>query len=209
VGAGAPIDESRGVMIMVHGRGGSPQSILSLVPSLNRPDFAYLAPAAANNTWYPHRFLAGMSENEPWLSSALQALDDLVDSLVVRGIGRGRIVLMGFSQGACLAGEFAVRHAARYGGVIMLSGGLIGPPGTRWEYPGSLEGTQVFLGCSDVDAHVPKERVHETAVVFERMGAVVTSRLYPGMGHEVNEDEIAATRSVMDRVPAAAPRDMR
>jgi predicted esterase len=198
--AGVPLEESRAVMIMVHGRGASPQSILALVPSLNRPEFTYLAPTAANNTWYPHRFLADMSTNEPWLSSALDVLEALIESVVARGIGRERVVLLGFSQGACLSGEFAVRHATRYGGVIMLSGGLIGPPGTRWDFPGSLAGTPVFLGCSDVDAHVPKERVDESAAVFERLGASVTKRFYTGMGHLVNGDEIIVARSVMDQV---------
>jgi predicted esterase len=137
------------------------------------------------------------AKNEPGLSSGLWVLEHLVDEVVRQGIRRDRVVLLGFSQGACLTGEFAVRHAARYGGVILYSGGLIGPPGTTWEYPGSFDGTPVFLGCSDVDAHVPKARVDESAAVFARMGASVTERTYPRMGHLVNEDEIVFTRALM------------
>ncbi|HEY6107421.1 MAG TPA: hypothetical protein VIV56_00835, partial [Gemmatimonadales bacterium] len=124
----------------------------------------------------------------------------LVDDVVARGIPRDKIILLGFSQGACLTAEFTVEHAARYGGVILYSGGLVGPPGTTWEYPGSFDGTPIFLGCSDVDAHVPKTRVDESAAVFTRMGATVTERIYPGMGHLVNDDEIAFTRGVLDAI---------
>jgi predicted esterase len=200
VTAGAPLDASRCAVIMVHGRGASPQNILELVPLLGRSEFAYLAPAAANNTWYPHSFLTEIPKNEPWLSSALEVLADVVEHAGGHGIGRDRIVLLGFSQGACLCGEFAVRSASRFGGILMLSGGLIGPPGTRWDYGGSFDGTPVFFGCSDSDAHIPAARVDESAKVFERMGALVTKRLYPGMGHLVNEDEIVAARQVLDLV---------
>ncbi len=144
-----------------------------------------------------------MDGNEPDLSSALTALARLVDEVVARGIGRDRIVLLGFSQGACLCAEFAVRQAARYGGVVVLSGGLIGPPGTAWPDAGSLDGTPVFLGCSDVDAHIPRARVQESAAVFARLGARVTTRLYPGMGHVVNDDEVAHARQVLDRAGRA------
>jgi predicted esterase len=203
--AGEPVERSRAVMIMVHGRGASADDILGLAAALGRPGFAFLAPAAANNTWYPYSFLTETAKNEPWLSSALEVLGGLVTDLVVRGVPQDRIVLLGFSQGACLSGEFAVRRSGRYGGVVMLSGGLIGPPGTAWEHPGSFEGTPVFLGCSDIDPHVPAARVDESAAVFERMGAAVTRRLYPGMGHQVNEDEVAFIRSLMDRVAAGMP----
>jgi len=203
--AGAPLGSSHAVMIMVHGRNASAANILSLSGELDRSGFTYLAPAAANNTWYPYSFLTETSKNEPDLSSALHVIDGLVADLVSRGVPRRHIVLLGFSQGACLAGEYAVRHADRYGGVIMLSGGLIGPPGTTWAYGGSFASTPVFLGCSDVDGHIPKERVQESAAVFERMGAEVTLRLYPGMGHQINEDEIVHARAVMDRVLADRP----
>jgi len=203
--AGQAVDRSQGVTIMVHGRGATPGDILDLARTLDRPGFAYLAPTAANNTWYPYSFLTETVKNEPWLSSALEVLGGLVDGLVARGVGQDRIVLLGFSQGACLSGELAVRRPGRYGGVVMLSGGLIGPPGTTWNHEGSFEGTPVFLGCSDVDPHIPAGRVEESAAVFERMGALVTKRLYPGMGHRVNDDEIACIRSLMDRVEAASP----
>ena len=163
-------------------------------------DFPSGAPAAAGNTWYPFSFLVETEKNEPGLSSGLWVLEQLVNAVVRQGIRRDRVVLLGFSQGACLTGEFAARHAARYGGVILYSGGLIGPPGTTWEYPGSFDGTPVFLGCSDVDAHVPKMRVDESAAVFARMGASATERIFPGMGHLVNEDEIAFTRALMNDI---------
>lgn len=198
--AGLPLGESDAAMIMVHGRNATPRNILDLVPRLDRPRFTYLAPAAAGNTWYPYSFLAETATNEPGLSSGLAVLEELVAALVSRGIRKEHVALLGFSQGACLAAEFAVRHANRYGGLILFSGGLIGPPGTTWDDGGSFGSTPVFLGCSDVDAHVPKTRVDESAQVFARMGAHVTERIYPGMGHTVNEDEIASARAVMDGI---------
>lgn len=198
--AGRPLGESRAAVIMVHGRGASPANILELVPLLNRPAFTYLAPSAAGQTWYPYSFLTAIAKNEPGLSSGLAVLDELVTDLETRGVSRDHIVLLGFSQGACLSAEFAVRHAGRYGGVIAFSGGLIGPPGTTWDVAGSFDGTPVFLGCSDVDPHIPKARVEESAAVFDRLGAKVTMRLYPGMGHLVNDDEIACAQDVMDQV---------
>jgi predicted esterase len=185
-------------MIMVHGRNAAPENILDLVPHFERPDFTYLAPAAAGRTWYPYSFMVEREKNEPGLSSGLWVLEHLVADVVAHGIKKEHVILLGFSQGACLTSEFAVRHADRYGAVIAYSGGLIGEPGTTWEYPGKFRGTPVFLGCSDVDAHVPKGRVDESAAVFTRMGATVTERIYPGMGHTVNPDEIAFTRSLMD-----------
>ena len=198
--AGQPLGESRAAVIMVHGRNASPSNILELAAVLNRPAFTYLAPAAADHTWYPYSFLENTAMNEPGLSSGLYVLGQIVADIEARGIGKDHIVLLGFSQGACLSAEFAVRHAGQYGGVIVFSGGVIGPPGTEWNYPGSFDGTPVFLGCSDVDAHIPAQRVEESALVFERMGATVTKRLYPGMGHLINDDEIAFARDVMDRV---------
>ncbi len=204
--AGAPLGNSPAVMIMVHGRNAAPANILDLVPRFERPDFTYLAPAAAGGTWYPYSFMERQERNEPGLSSGLWVLEHLVADVVARGIHTEHIVLLGFSQGACLTSEFAVRHASRYGGVIAYSGGLIGEPGTAWNYPGTFAGTPVFLGCSDVDAHVPKTRVDESAAVFERMGATATKRIYPGMGHLVNDDEIAFTRSLMnDVLPSQKP----
>jgi predicted esterase len=198
--AGTPLGESDGMVIMLHGRNAAPQNILDLVPRLDRPSWTYLAPAAANHTWYPKSFMAPIEQNEPWLSSALEALKQLVDAVTARGIRTDRVVLLGFSQGACLTAEFAARNPARYGGVIVFTGGLIGPPGTTWSGEGGFVRTPVFLGCSDIDPHVPKSRVDESAAVFTRMGAEVTERIYPGMGHLVNDDEIAFARGVLDRI---------
>jgi predicted esterase len=191
---------------MVHGRNAAPRNILDLCPVLDRPGFTYLAPAAAANTWYPFSFMAETERNEPGISSGLRVLNDLLEDVLSRGIRAEHVMLLGFSQGACLAGEFAVRHARCFGGVVMYSGGLIGPPGTAWSYPGDFGATPVLLGCSDVDSHVPLERVEESAAVFERMGAEVTKRIYPGMGHTVNGDEIRLTQRLMDAILAAAPR---
>ena len=194
--AGAPLDKARGAVLMVHGRGASARDILTLTPELNLPDLAYLAPQAAANTWYPYPFMTPMAQNEPYLSSALARLAEVLAHLAAAGIPPERTGLLGFSQGACLTTEFVARNARRYGGVAGLSGGLIGPPGTPRDYPGMLDGTPVFLGCSDVDPHIPKERVQETGEVLQRLGAAVDLRLYPGMGHLVNEDEIEAVRGM-------------
>lgn len=199
VAGGVPLADAGAVMIMVHGRNAGPRNILDLATRLDQPGlaFAYRAPAAAGNTWYPYSFMAPTDRNEPGLSSGLSVLARLVSQAEAAGIPRRRTVLLGFSQGACLTAEFAVRNAGTYGAVIVLSGGLIGPEGTTWDCDGSFDGTPVFLGCSDVDGHVPKTRVDETAAVFQRMGAAVTKRIYPGMGHQVNDDEIEFTRNLM------------
>ena len=196
--AGQSLDRAAAAMLMVHGRGARAEDILSLAAEFQQPEFAYLAPQAANNTWYPNRFLAPIEENEPWLSSALQFVGDVLMQISSAGIPYERTILLGFSQGACLALEFAARNAKRFGGVVGLSGALIGPEDTPREYENSLAGTPVFLGCSDVDFHVPKERVEEAAEVFTRLGGEVTKRLYPQMGHMVNEDEIDFVRGMME-----------
>ncbi len=194
---GAPLDKARAAMIMVHGRGANARSILTLVPELAQPDIAYVAPQAANNTWYPYSFLQPIASNEPFLTSALNTLAALVRRLNDAGFPNEKIMLLGFSQGACLASEFLARNAARYGGLFALSGGLIGPDGTPRDYPGSLDGTPVFLGCSDIDPHIPLARVHESTEVLRKLGGNVTKRIYPGMGHIVNQDEIEFVRGVM------------
>jgi phospholipase/carboxylesterase len=195
---------SKPVVVMLHGRGAGPENILDLVPHLDRPQFQYLAPAAPNRTWYPYSFMAEIAKNEPHLSNALAEVGRAVKDAEASGVARHRIVLLGFSQGACLATEFMIRNAARFGGLIAFSGGAIGPPGTKWGAesgePGSFDGTPMFFGCSDVDAHVPETRVRESAAVCERMGARVTTKIYPGMGHLVNEDEIAQARRILDMV---------
>lgn len=195
--AGTPLEQARAAVIMVHGRGASAGDILGLADHLNRPDLAYLAPQAAASTWYPNRFIAPLASNEPWLSAALATVGELVARLEAAGIPAERTVLLGFSQGACLALEYAARNARRYGGLVGLSGGLIGPDGTPRDYPGSLAGTPVFLGCSDVDFHIPLERVRESSRVLQGLGGDVTERIYPGMDHTVNEDELSFVRQLL------------
>jgi predicted esterase len=189
--AGRSLREAETAVVMVHGRGATAESILTLAEEVGQPELAYVAPQAPGHTWYPQSFLAPIERNEPYLSSALRTLEEVVAELAAAGIPPERTVLLGFSQGACLSLEFAARHAQRFAGVVALSGGLIGPPGTPREYAGDFDGTPVFLGCSDRDPHVPAERVHESADVFRRMGARVTERIYPGLGHTVNQDELS------------------
>lgn len=201
--AGKPLDQARAAMVMVHGRGATADSILTLAQELNRPDFAYLAPQASGNTWYPNSFLAPIPSNEPGISSGMRAIQDILDRIEQAGIPAERTMLLGFSQGACLSLEFAARHARRYGGIACLSGGLIGPDGTPRDYPGSLERTPVFMGCSDVDFHIPAERVEFSGEVIRDLNGEVTVRLYRGMGHTVNEDEIAQVQAIMDGLPGS------
>ena len=203
--AGTALDKAAAAIIMIHGRGAGPDDILSLAAAFDRPQFACIAPAAAGGTWYPLSFMAPREKNEPGLSSALGVIESVVADLLTRGFPSRKIVLLGFSQGACLSSEFMIRHPRRYGGLLALSGGLVGPPGTTWhDVTGTLDGTPVFLGCSDVDAHIPATRVIESEAVFKAVGARVTRKLYPGMGHLVNVDEIAEVRSVLDEVLKSA-----
>ncbi|HEY6359999.1 MAG TPA: dienelactone hydrolase family protein [Vicinamibacterales bacterium] len=189
--------EARLTAILVHGRGDSAEGILGLAEALDVRDVAYLAPEAAGRTWYPYSFLAPTVQNQPYLSSALRVMNRLVDSLGEEGVRPERVMFIGFSQGACLSLEYVARHARKYAGVVGLSGGLIGPPGTPRACHGSLDGTPVFLGCSDIDAHIPLERVQESAEVLRRMGAVVDERIYPGMGHSISADELAAVSALL------------
>lgn len=195
--AGKPLEQAQAAMVMIHGRGATAESILSLVPEIEHPQYAFLAPQAAGNTWYPYSFLAPLDQNEPYLSSALAAVSGTLRLIAEARIPPERMLLLGFSQGACLAVEFAARHARRYGAVIGLSGGLIGPDGTPRNYPGSLQGTPVFLGCSDPDMHIPRGRVEESARLLQEMHGAVTMRLYPHLGHTINDDEIRMVRSLM------------
>jgi predicted esterase len=197
---GPPPAEARLAAILVHGRGASPDDILTLAQELSAPDVMYLAPRAAGHTWYPYSFLSPIDQNEPGISSGLRVLSSLVADLGAQRLPPERIVLMGFSQGGCLVQEFAVRHAERYAAIIGLSSGLIGPPGTPRDYPGSFAGTPVFLGCSDVDPHIPVARVHESADVFRRMHASVDERIYRRMGHTVNADELEAVDALLQSV---------
>jgi predicted esterase len=197
---GQPLDQAQAAMILLHGRGATAPGILELAGDLHHPDFAYLAPQAAGYTWYPYSFLSPIAQNEPGLSSALNLLGRLVAQIEASGIPAPRIVLAGFSQGACLVSEFVARNARRYGGMLVFSGGVIGPPGTPRDYAGSLDGTPTFLGCSDVDPHIPIERVEETADVFIRLGAMVDKVIYPGMGHTIVDDEIERSNRFLELV---------
>jgi len=203
---GTPLDEAEAAVVLVHGRGASPRDILRLASVLAVDRVTYLAPAASGNTWYPYSFLASLSQNEPWLSAAVEAVGTACDAAIDAGISRDRLFVGGFSQGACLSLEFVARNPGRYGGVFAFSGGLIGngeipdaePPfDKRFDYEGAMDGTPVFLGCSDQDAHIPVERVHQSTDVFRRLGADVTERIYPGLGHTINEDEIEFARKVI------------
>jgi predicted esterase len=206
---GAPLETAEAAMVLVHGRGATATSILTLAPDLTWPatagqlrldGWAFLAPQAAGNTWYPNSFLAPIASNEPGITSGMEAIAGVLATLDQARIPAERTILLGFSQGACLALEFAARHARRYGGVVGLSGGLIGPDGTPRDYAGSLAGTPIFLGYSDVDPHIPRTRVEESAAVLRRLGGEVTMRLYRGMGHTVNQDEIDLVRVMMRNV---------
>lgn len=196
--AGSPLDSAQAALILIHGRGSSASSIMGLADEFGAiPGLAYLAPQASGHTWYPYSFLRPLAENEPALSSALRVVGDLIAQVEAAGIPTEKVFLLGFSQGACLATEFAARNARRYAGVFGLSGGLIGDETAPRDYPGSLAGTPVFLGCSDVDSHIPLARVRHTTQVMRGLGADVTERIYPGMAHTVNEDEIAFIRALL------------
>ncbi len=206
---GAPLGDARAAVILVHGRGATAESILQLADAFALADVAYLAPQAAGNAWYPFSFLAPIEQNEPGISSGIEMIDEVRRRIEAAGIPADRTVVLGFSQGACLGLEYAARHPRRYGGVVAYSGGLIGtgkrtgaePPDDKtFEYDGSLDGTPVFLGCSDVDMHIPVERVHKSADVMNQLGADVTERIYEGMGHTIIEDELAFARSLLVRL---------
>jgi phospholipase/carboxylesterase len=195
--AGESLEKAGAAMVMLHGRGASAEDILALASEFKQAGFAYLAPQAAQHSWYPNSFLAPIPSNEPGLSSGLAVITSILSQLVGAGITPERTILLGFSQGACLSMEYAARNARRYGGLVGLSGGLIGPDGTPRNYAGSLQGTPVFLGCSDVDPHIPRQRVELTAEVLEQLGGNVTTRLYPNMDHTVNRDEIRFVQEMM------------
>ncbi len=198
--AGVPPDQAKAVMILIHGRGATAESILGLAAAFPQVGLTFLAPQARENTWYPYPFMTPISQNEPYLSSGLAVVGDLVTHVMSLGIPAGKIILLGFSQGACLMLEYAIRNARRYGAVIAFSGGLIGEKGTTWEYPGSFDGTPVFLGCDERDSHIPAERVHESAEVLSQHGARVIKRLYAGIGHTVTDDELNHARAIIEDI---------
>lgn len=199
---GAPITTAKAAVILLHGRGASPEDILFLGHQLGLEGIAYLAPEAAGWAWYPQTFLAPLEANQPHLDSALRRVGTLLDKVEAEGISSRRIALGGFSQGACLALEYARRHPKRYGALVGLSGGLIGPTAGELVSEPSLDGTPVFLGCSDVDPYIPAERVQESASLLEEMGAQVETVFYPGMGHTIIEDEVARVRVLLERMTA-------
>jgi predicted esterase len=201
---GKPLQEAKAAMILVHGRGATAQSILELASVLSHSELAYLAPQAAGNTWYPYSFLAPIPQNEPGISSGLQAIADIVTQVEAAGIPAEKIIIAGFSQGACLASEFVARNARRYGGLLVFSGGLIGPPDTPRAYDGSLHGTPVFIGCSDVDFHIPEKRVVETAVTLQALGATVIKKIYPDIGHTIIQDELDEAQKIVNALLATA-----
>ena len=203
--SGQPLESAKAAVILVHGRGASASDILTLADEVGHPEFAYLAPEAAGNSWYPYSFLAPIVQNQPWLNSALSFLGRVVARAVAAGVPRHKVALLGFSQGACLATEFVARNAARYGALIAFTGGLIGPPGTQFEYPGDLAGTPCFFGAGDPDPPVPWERVKESASVFSALGGVVTLRRYPGLPHTINQDEIQHAKQQLSRLAETNP----
>jgi len=194
---GVPLKDAKAAMILIHGRGGDANGILPLTNHFEAEGFAYLAPSASGNSWYPDRFLAERESNEPYLSSALETVSNLLKEVAEAGIPPEKTMLLGFSQGACLALEVAARNTKKYGAVIALSGGLIGADDELDGYEGTLDGTPVFLGCSDTDFHIPLERVHETRDILTKLGATVDERIYEGMGHTINNDEVQAVNELM------------
>lgn len=202
---GTPLSEADAAMILIHGRGDSARGILGLAQVFRSENMAFVAPEARHNVWYPHSFMAPVELNEPWLSSALAAVGATLKQVVDAGIPLERVILLGFSQGACLASEFAARNPARYGGVVALSGGLIGEELDESRYPGQLDDTPAFFGCSDVDPHIPVQRVRESSMVFRRLGATVVERIYPNFGHQVNQDEVDWIQDLIDGLRPPAP----
>ena len=200
--AGESLEQAYAALLMLHGRGATAPDILSFASALTRPGFAFLAPQAAGDSWYPNSFLDPITGNEPQLSEAFALIERLLAQMAAAGIPPARTILLGFSQGACLALEYAALHARRYGGVVGWSGGLIGPDGMPRDYTGSLAGTPIFLGCSDRDPYIALARVDMTAEVLQRLDGDVTERIYPGMDHTVNQDEVDAVRAMMAALAA-------
>lgn len=198
--AGPPLKEASACAILIHGRGATAGSILTLAGTLDVDNVCYLAPQAPGNTWYPYSFLEPLELNRDGIEAGMETLENLLERVEHSGIGVERTALIGFSQGACLSLEFAARHPRRYGAIAGLAGGLIGPPGTLMDYGGSLEGTPVFLGCGDPDPHIPRLRVEETAATLRGMNARVEVRFYNGLGHAVNDKEVGIVRGMLSEL---------
>jgi predicted esterase len=203
--AGVPVDMAAYALVLVHGRGGTPEGMLPVARAAGAADGFVLAPRAAGGEWYPLRFLAPAAQNEPWLSSALGAIGRTVDAIRAHGIPADRIILAGFSQGACLILEYAARHPARFGGIAALAGAMVGDPRERPAYAGSLAGTPVLLACGDADEHIPESYVRDSAAVMTGLGAAVDLRIYPGLGHSIAGDQLDALRDMLDAVRASVP----
>lgn len=200
---GRALESAKAALVLIHGRGASAEDILSLADEFGLPELTYLAPEAAGQAWYPYSFLAPMEQNQPWLDSALKLLAATLERATAAGIEKHKIAVVGFSQGACLATEFVARNAARYGGLIAFTGGLVGPPGTKFAYSGQLSGTPCFVGGGDRDPHVPWKRMEESAAVLAGLGGAVTLRKYPGLPHTINQDEIEEAKSILSRLVAS------
>lgn len=205
VRSGKELTAGSRVLILLHGRGGSAEDILSLARYLTVSDFALLAPQATNHTWYPSSFLAPPQQNEPWLSSALEVLKAVLNEVTGKGVPTENIFFLGFSQGACLMLEFVARNATRYGGVVAFTGGLIGDKIYPQHYGGDFQATPVFIGTSDPDPHVPVERVYATSNILKNMHAAVTEKVYHGMGHTINEDEMGQANRLVFGAGAVTP----
>jgi phospholipase/carboxylesterase len=194
---GAPLAEAKGAIVLLHGRGASAEDILSLGEALQQPDLALVAPQAAGHTWYPNSFLAPREANEPFLSSALAKVASVVAEIEAAGITRNRVVIAGFSQGACLTTEFVASNPARYAGLVAFTGGLIGPLGMDLHKKGQLAGTPALLLSGDPDPHVPWQRVEDSARELNLMGAVVEAIRYPGRPHTVSMPEVELARKLL------------
>lgn len=203
---GAPLSKARALLLLLHGRGASAEDIYSLgeAAAADSPDVALVAPQASGSTWYPQRFLAPVARNEPFLSSALGVIANLVAEASESRIRFDRVVIAGFSQGACLALEFACRHPRRYGGIVGLSGAVIGPPGGARRLAGTLDGTPVYLGCDEEDAHIPLQSVEESAAILTKLGAHVTKTIFKELGHTVNAEELAVLKGLVEKAAAAS-----
>ncbi len=197
---GKDLGEAQAAMILIHGRGASAPSILDLANLLQHPDMAYLAPQAANSTWYPYSFLSPIPQNEPGISSGLQVIGDLIEQIESAGIPRHKIIIAGFSQGACLSSEYIARNPDRYGGLLAFSGGVIGPLDMERNDSGDLKGMPVFIGCSDNDFHIPVVRVNQTADIFTKLNAEVNKKIYPNMGHTIIQDEIDQALNIVESI---------
>jgi predicted esterase len=202
--SGSPAGQARAAVVLLHGRGADAADILGLAEHLAAPAVAYLAPQAANHTWYPYSFMAPLERNEPWLGSALRRVHEVVDALAAEGVPPELVMLLGFSQGACLTVESVVRRPRRYGAVVGLTGGLIGPDRTPRPVDGDLAGTPVYLGAGDPDPHVPWQRVEESAEVLRRLGAEVGVERFPGFPHAVHPRQLAEARRLLAAMLAAA-----